>query len=143
MALLATTIIFPAAPPAPSAEPSGPTGTVTGTITYANGDPDGEIAMDADPVCVSLHDDPVETEKVVQADGKLANVFVYVKEGASGGHSAPAEAVVLDQVGCTYIPHVAGIQVGQKLIIKNSDPTLHNVHALPENNPEFNQGQPF
>ncbi len=33
--------------------------------------------------------------------------------------------------------------VGQKLVIRNSDPTLHNVHALPSKNEEFNQGQPF
>ena len=33
--------------------------------------------------------------------------------------------------------------VGQKIVIRNSDPTLHNVHAVPTINAEFNQGQPF
>ena len=50
---------------------------------------------------------------------------------------------MLNQQGCTYAPHVSGIMTGQTLIIRNSDPTLHNVHALPKNNEEFNQGQPF
>ena len=33
--------------------------------------------------------------------------------------------------------------VGQPLQILNSDPTLHNIHAIPTKNPEFNTGQPI
>jgi len=128
-----------AAPPAAS----GPTGGIAGAVMYSNGDPDTVISMDADPVCMSLHDEAVHTEKVVGTDGSLANVFVYVKEGLSGSHSAPSEPKVLDQNGCMYKPHVSGVQVGQTLVIRNSDETLHNVHALPAVNAEFNNGQPF
>jgi hypothetical protein len=28
-------------------------------------------------------------------------------------------------------------------VVRNSDETLHNVHALPVDNPSFNEGQPF
>lgn len=132
-----------AAPAAAPSTPAGPTGSIAGTVTYVNGDPDTEIAMDADPVCVSLHADPVQTQKVVVTDGNLANVFVYVKEGVSGNHPAPSESKTLDQQGCQYHPHVSGIQVGQTLVIRNSDATLHNVHATPKKNAEFNNGQPF
>ena len=137
-----------AAPPsaeetAPAAAPAGGTASVAGTVTYANGDPDTKINMNADPVCQGLHSDAVHTEKVVAADGNLANVFVYVKEGVSGSYSPPAEAALLDQKGCLYLPHVTGVQVGQKMIIRNSDETLHNVHAMPSQNKEFNMGQPF
>lgn len=130
----------PAAPAAPAADAGG----VTGTVTYTGADPDTPIAMNADPVCAGAHATPVTTEKVVAADGKLANVFVYVKSGLPAGSSypAPAEKKVLDQHGCMYTPHVQGIQVGQTLVVKNSDPTLHNIHALPTLNTEFNQGQP-
>jgi len=128
---------------APVSEPVAGGGAISGVINYSNGDPDTAIKMDADPVCLGLHTEPVETETIVADAGKLANVFVYVKEGVSGSYSPPDEAQLLNQEGCTYSPHVAGIMTGQKLVIRNSDSTLHNVHALPKNNQEFNQGQPF
>ena len=131
----------PAAPEASAAE-SG-SAAITGSASYANGDPDAAIKMAADPVCDGLHSEPVYSEKVVAADGKLANVFVYVKSGLTGSYPAPAEKAMLDQRGCQYSPHVSGIMVGQTLVIKNSDPTLHNVHAMAKKNEEFNQGQPF
>ena len=132
------------APTAPAASGGSGSATVSGVATYTNGDPDTEIKMDADPVCASLHGDAVQTEKVVHDEnGNLANVFVYVKEGLTGNYPAPSGAHALDQAGCQYAPHVSGMQVDQKLIIRNSDPTLHNVHAMPTVNKEFNMGQPF
>ncbi len=130
-----------AAPPA-AAAPSG-SGSITGLVSYSGEDTDAAINMDADPVCAGMHSEGVSTQAIVAEGGNLANVFVYVKEGVSGSYSAPAEPAVLDQQGCTYMPHVSGVQTGQKVVIRNSDATLHNVHALPTNNPEFNQGQPF
>lgn len=127
----------------PAAAPAADAGGVTGTVNYTGPDPDTAIAMNADPVCAGAHSTPVETQKVVGSAGKLAHVFVYVKSGLSGGsYPAPAEKKVLDQQGCQYTPHVQGIQTGQVLVIKNSDPTLHNIHALPTANQEFNQAQP-
>ncbi len=129
-------------PAAPEASAAG-NAVISGTVSYANGDPDAVIDMMADPVCLGLHTGDVHSEKVVADGGGLANVFVHVKSGLSGSYSAPADKVVLNQLGCQYVPHVSGVQVGQTLVIRNSDQTLHNVHALPEANEEFNQGQPF
>jgi plastocyanin len=134
---------------APAAEAPAPAvdtanaGGVNGSVTYAGADTDTAIAMNADPVCASLHQAPVDTNEIALKDGKLGNVFVYVKSGLEGkSFPAPAEKKELDQVGCQYTPRVMGLQVGQALAVKNTDATLHNVHALPTANPEFNQAQP-
>jgi plastocyanin len=98
--------------------------------------------MDADPVCKTAHAGAVADETVaVDKKGELANVIVYVKEGA-GNYPPPSTSVLLDQKGCMYKPHVFGIQVGQALEIQNSDPTLHNVHSMATVNDSFNVGQP-
>ena len=39
------------------------------------------------------------------------------------------------------MPYIIGLQTGQKLLIRNSDPVLHNVHATPKVNTEFNLAQ--
>jgi plastocyanin len=126
---------------------SGPSGNTpaapTKAVDTANaGTVNG--AMNADPVCAGLHKEPVNTGKLVVNGGKLANVFVYVKSGLEGkSFPAPTAKAEIDQQGCLYHPRIQGIQVGQTLVIKNDDPTLHNIHALPTKNQEFNQGQPF
>jgi len=132
------------APAAATVDPAT-AGTLTGKATLEGEAPDQQaIQMGADPVCARMHSSPVTTEFVVtNADGTLANVFVYVKSGLEGmSFPTPSEAVLLDQQGCTYHPHVFGIMVGQDLEILNSDDTLHNIHAMPTNNEQFNIGQP-
>src|SRR5205814_4353140 len=74
----------------------------------------------------------------------LQNVFVYAKDGLGKyTFEAPKTPVVIDQKQCRYHPHVFGMRVGQPLEIVNSDDTLHNIHALPKANSEFNNGQPI
>jgi plastocyanin len=78
----------------------------------------------------------------VGADGAFANVFVYVKDGLGNRvFPVPSTSPALAQKGCTYRPHVLGIQVGQSLDIVNDDATLHNIHAVPMANQEFNMAQ--
>src|SRR5262249_11769316 len=54
----------------------------------------------------------------------------------------PPEPIVMDQRGCMYKPHVIGARAGQKVIFLNSDPVLHNVHGVMEQNPAFNDMMP-
>jgi Carboxypeptidase regulatory-like domain len=120
-------------------------GDINGVVMFDGVAPANEpIKMNADPVCVKENPTPQTQETYEVADGKLANVFVYVKDGLGNYmYDPPTGAVTIDQMGCRYHPHVFGIRVGQELDIINSDPTLHNIHALPKNNTEFNTGQPI
>ena len=98
--------------------------------------------MGSDPLCMPEGTSTSEVVVVGPGNG-LQNVFVYVKDGLGNlKFPVPATPVELDQEGCRYVPHVVGIQVGQPLDIVSSDQTLHNVHAIPAANREFNTGQP-
>jgi plastocyanin len=104
-----------------------------------------KLQMAADPVCAGKHTDaPALSEVVVvNDDGTLRNVFVYVKAGLEGKKfDVPAEPAVLDQNGCMYKPHVLGVRAGQPIKILNSDGTLHNIHPKPKVNAEFNMAMP-
>ena len=127
--------------PAATAKANGP-GVITGRITF-DGQPPvrAPIKMGADPNCKPGQEALAEST-IVASDMGLKNVFVYVKDGlGSAIYETPTTSVVIDQLGCQYEPHVFGVQVGQPVEIKNSDPTLHNVHAIPKSNAEFNFGQ--
>jgi plastocyanin len=131
------------APAATAAAPAvADAATITGLVKFEGGAPAmPNIAMNADPFCQSQHSAPAKDEEVVVgAGGELANVIVFVKNAPAGG-AAPGPAL-LDQKGCQYRPHVQAVQVGQPIQIKNSDATLHNVHAMPTVNSGFNEGQP-
>jgi plastocyanin len=129
------------------AEPVAPAGTaaVTGTIWY-----EGEVPtlrplnLDADPICAAKHDEPLMPEILVLGEGNtLANVFAKIANGLPDREwPVPAEPVVMDQVGCMYVPRVHGIMVGQTFRILNSDGILHNVNAAPNVNRRFNIGMP-
>jgi len=129
---------------APAAAPAG-SATVTGKVAFEGTAPAmAKLKMEADAFCKAAHAAPVYAQEVVvNGNGTLQHVIVYVKEGVAGSFPAPSEPVVLDQKGCRYAPHVFGIQAGQPLKIVNSDATLHNIHALPKKNEEFNIGQPL
>ena len=134
---------------ATTAPPSGPTGTISGVISY-NGTPPAPRKIDttADPVCGQKNPN-LTTDDTIVKDGKLANVFVYIKEGTVDGGKkiaeytwpTPTTEVQLDQNGCHYAPHVLGVMVNQKLKITNSDATQHNIHPTPKLNQEWNQTQ--
>jgi hypothetical protein len=80
---------------------------------------------------------------VVGKNSGLADVVVYLKNvtGQSAGTSAPP--VVLDQKGCLYSPTILAIRTNQKLIVRNSDNCVHNVHVTPTvpGNPAHNDVQ--
>jgi plastocyanin len=122
-------------------------GSLSGKVTFSGKPPANEpLRFGTDPACQQgAGPNPVSDAVLVAGDGSVKNVFVYVKDGLDPAYSftPPTTAVVLDQKGCRYAPRVVGAQVGQPLEIVNSDPTMHNVHAIPKVNDEFNSSQPM
>lgn len=125
----------------------GPTfgADITGKVTL-KGTPPPEKVLPLDPACGKLHPGAKPTTRfyVVGKDGALADVFVQITAGlARKDYPMPSKPAVIDQKGCEYIPYVLGAQTKQKIVVKNSDPVLHNVHPTPQvpGNKEYNRGQ--
>lgn len=127
------------------------TGTVSGTVLFKGEKPTSRPLTDisGNAFCKSCFvnkplpmKDNIVLGKNKEAD-TVQNVLVYVSKGLDGKtFEAPKERVVLDQVDCIYTPHVVAVMVGQTLDVKNSDATLHNVMAQPQQNKGFNFGMP-
>jgi hypothetical protein len=134
-----------AADPAAAATPAGDTasGAIAGKVSFSGTAPPPQTArLSADPMCAALHKGGLKTQPVKVKNGGLAAVLVWVKSGLGASYTAPAEPLLLNQIGCVYDPSMAVVMVGQPLRIRNSDDTLHNIHPRPTVNKEFNIGQP-
>jgi plastocyanin len=118
-------------------------GTIKGAVVFHGTRPARQlISMESEEGCQKAHagkrvyDEPVLAGKA----GGLANVFVYIQSGLEDKKFEPSkETIVIDQHGCLFAPRVIGIQAGQTLDVKNSDPVSHNIHPMPVNNREWNE----
>jgi hypothetical protein len=137
----------PAPGAAPAAAPGGgqalgPTGnaSIAGTVKLTGTPPVMELTKrQGDPFCAKT---PVKEEDVlVGAGGALKNVIVRVTKGITGSYPAPAASATVDQSACMYRPRVQGIVLGQPLVIKNSDQTLHNIHGYKGPSTLFNMAE--
>ena len=119
-------------------------GNIAGSVVFEGTAPSMDaIDMSSESVCAAKHaSTPMIEEVVVNGNGTLANVFVYVKEGLESLQFPTPGAVLLDQNGCVYLPHVLGVMAGQDITIKNSDGLLHNINASPAEQRGFNTSQP-
>ncbi len=152
MALTALGILTSCSKSQPTSESSAPSkaatisddpataGSISGIVSFKGAPPKLKpLDMTQDSGCPSS---PQPADAVVVNGGRLANAFVYIKEGLpQGAFAVPAEPVVLDQKGCRYNPHILGIMAGQSLKILDSDAADHNIHDMPNNNPPFNESQ--
>ena len=119
-------------------------GNIAGSIVFEGDAPSMDVIdMSTESVCADKHaSSPMIEEVVVNSNGTLANAFVYVKEGLESLQFPTPGAVLLDQNGCFYVPHVLGVMAGQDITIKNSDGLLHNINASPSEQRGFNTSQP-
>ncbi len=87
---------------------------------------------------------PRDEVELVSAKGEIKNVFVYIRKGLPAGktYAAPKKAALLDQQRSMFRPRIQGLFVGQDFAMRNSDPIIHNVRSLSQENRPFNIAQP-
>jgi plastocyanin len=120
-------------------------GSMAGTIKFDGVAPHSRlIHMDADAVCYAVNHGNIHSQAIILGDNNtLSDVFVYIKSGLTKANYPPSpQAIVINQAGCNYKPHVIGVMVGQKVKFLNPDGTLHNVHVMCQINREFNAAMP-
>jgi hypothetical protein len=87
---------------------------------------------------------PRDEVELVNAKGQIQNVFVYIRKGLPAGktYPAPKESALLDQKRSMFRPRIQGLFVDQDFAMRNSDPIIHNVRSLSQENRPFNIAQP-
>ncbi|HEY5345711.1 MAG TPA: carboxypeptidase regulatory-like domain-containing protein [Verrucomicrobiae bacterium] len=113
-------------------------GDITGVITL-KGTPPAAVEITPikdDPNCSLSYPGALPKTKfyVVDANGDLADVIVTLKGISAPSTGASAPSVLLDQKGCLYNPQILAVQTGQKIIVRNSDNCVHNIHTVPKAN---------
>lgn len=105
-----------------------PRSAVKGTVTFEGEPPERlKLQRSTDPLCAKTEK---LSEDVIVTNGKLKDVLVRVKNGAlPAAPRAEPPPVLVDQKDCMYAPRVVGLVAGQKLAVRNSDGTFHNVHG--------------
>ena len=78
---------------------------------------------------------------LVDPGGGIRNAVVTMSPLDRGVTVQPGR-IVLDNKHCAFTPHVQVAPLGSDLILKNSDPILHTVHARLGTNTLFNVGLP-
>ena len=138
----------PAAPPPAKAIPAA-NPPIAPSSPQGQGNVEGEVLLDgppppmlplkvgADPICARAG---AMDEQVLVRDGRIRNVVVRVANGSSA--PAPSRPIEINQEGCIYRPRIQAAVTGQTLLVRTSDPILHNVHAYFGSSTVFNQAQP-
>jgi len=110
---------------------------ITGVITLKGTPPAesdlGDTISASSPDCAALMPAgkmPTTHFYVVGAKGELADVVVSLKNVTAKSTGASAAPAILDQKGCVYVPGIFAVQTGQKIVVKNSDTCIHNVHDI-------------
>lgn len=97
-----------------------------------------------DPVCHRAK--PVNETVLIDDNGGLRNAVVYLR--TRRGQTVPVhpematvdpKPVELSNKECRFSPHVTLLRTGQRLVVKNEDPTAHNTKFDLLKNPGLNQ----
>lgn len=117
-------------PAAPASAPVG-TASISGKVKFLGKPIPPNVINVTDPGCNC--EEVTEPGEKIAPDGGLADAIVYLDVPPTGD-GAKQPTATLDQIKCNYAPHVLAVQTHQPVIIKSSDPTMHNVRYESANN---------
>jgi plastocyanin len=116
-------------------------GTIRGRFKFGGTAPTAaELKADKDVEVCGKHK-LLNEELSVGADGGIGNVVVFVRDKVAKVHpdlAGSKDDVLIDNKDCRFEPHVAFVQTGQTLILKNSDSVGHNSNVATLKNPPSN-----
>jgi hypothetical protein len=116
-------------------------GTIAGKVVFNGTVPMRKIITTKDQdVCGGIREEP---EVILAADKGVQDAVVYLAKVDKGKAWPTGEAAqpLLDQEKCVFTPRVQVMRPG-KLLIKNSDPVLHNTHGFYGKRTAFNLALP-
>ncbi len=141
--LLVTTLGFPQRAPLYAQEAAAPKGVgkVVGKVRL-----EGRFKKPA-PLKVYKNRDfcgaEVQNESLlVGADGGIQNVVIIIPGASDEKTRSQFRSLVLDNRNCAFVPHVQVAPVRSEILLLNSDPILHDVHARLGSETLFNVGLP-
>lgn len=105
-------------------------GTIKGSVAFKGTPPPPKkmLITKNKEVCGEGHR---EIREVEGKDSGLKGVVVFIDGVQKGkGWKEPSGGYLLDQKGCVFIPYIQVVPKGGRLVIRNSDPVLHNVHTF-------------
>jgi hypothetical protein len=79
---------------------------------------------------------------VVGHSGGISKAVVTIDDIVRGEAIKPDPAVLFDQKGCEYTPHVIAFPAGSTVKVLNSDGILHSIHTESSINPVVDMAQP-
>ena len=82
-------------------------------------------------------------EKYVVSDNREIRYVVAYIAGIPKGKKIPGEPVTIDNKMCAFHPHVQTAAVGQEVVVRSSDPMLHNTHLYMNNRTLYNFALPL
>ncbi len=129
-------------PPALDGVKAAPgSGVIAGWVGY-QGPPvkSRPINFGGERICADLNKDksPRDESLVLNANNTVKWVAVSIRGKVPGEYHPPDKPVVMNQVGCVFVPHAAALMVGQEIEYRNSDPVSHNIRGTPKRNSTFN-----
>ncbi len=114
-------------------------GTIRGLVKYpTESPPRAMFATRGDPQCPAGV--PQDQLIVKQENRGIKNVLIILQ--ISEGKPLPATGSHLTIQGCRFVPRIQWAPKGASVALTNSDPTLHNVHALRDDNTAFSINMP-